>query len=69
MNQETTKKKPDRKNLGPTGPMETPPDSREHATYEEKHLNPGSDGKDIPVVPPAGPHEDKHRREDTDRKE
>ncbi len=53
-------RKPDRKNLGPTGPERMPRrDARE--SYEEKHPNPGNTGKTIPATPPAGGREERRK--------
>lgn len=53
MERERNKKNPNRDNLGPTGPMKMPPDSREHHTYDEEHPNPGCVGEETPVVQPT----------------
>jgi hypothetical protein len=53
-------RRPDRKNLGPTGPEHMP---RQDAgeSYEEKHPNPGNTGKSIPAVPPACDNEKRRK--------
>lgn len=45
-----------RKDLGPTGPINMPKGTHdeEQEHYAEEHPNAGTDGKSIPVVPPAG---------------
>jgi hypothetical protein len=42
---------PDRKHLGPTGPSQMPPDSKQPDV--EKHPNAGNVGKDKPIVTPV----------------